>query len=79
MLSWSRTVRRTTVWGSPIRSSNRPPRPLALKAMPAELAPWRPICPASTCMIRVGLGGWTIRIMTTVSETPARQSQFCPA
>lgn len=44
-----------------------------------ELAPWRPICPASTCMIRVGLGGWTIRIMTTVSETPARQSQFCPA
>lgn len=26
-----------------------------------------------------GFGGWTIRIMTTVSATPARQSQFCPA
>lgn len=76
MVGWSSTERRTTVWSSPTVSSNLPPRPFALSAIPAELAPWRPTWPASTCMIRVGLGGWTIRSMTTVSATPARQSQF---
>ena len=72
-------ARRMTVCGMPTESSNRPPSPLALSAIPAELAPCRPICPASTCMISVGFGGWTIRSTTTVSRTPWRQSQFCPA
>jgi hypothetical protein len=55
------------VAGTPSRPSRRhPPNPLALSAIPAELAPWRPTRPASTVVITVGADGCTMRRTTTV-------------
>ena len=65
-------------WGRPPGFPKRGPRPFAFSPMPAEFAPWRPICPASVCITIVGFPGWVIRRMTTVEPVCASQSQFCP-
>jgi hypothetical protein len=62
----------------PTRAPKRAPSPFAFSAIPAEFAPWRPICPASVCITIVGLPGCWILSITTVSRIADRQSQFWP-
>ena len=74
----SRIRRRMYGDGTPTPKPNGASSPFAFSPIPAELAPCRPSCPASTCITIVGFGSCFTRSITTDSFVPTRQSQFWP-